>query len=397
MNQFKRAKILFLIGAIIFVYYFNFDYTLINIEKTAIIVSLGIDKSEEEYEATVQIAVPSSENHQASSQESVISAKGETLYGAVSKIGERTGWYPKLSFCDVIVLGKGILEDNVMNVIDFFLRSYKVEDSTVLCISDTTAKELLLSTSPLDNISGLSLSKVFMRDANSASRVLTTTIKDFSIGYYSNGNYAYIPVVKSIKTDDGGGATQTSSSGESGGGSSENQDLIIFDATESAIFFKGYYKGTLNPEQTLCYSLLKNKVNEEFLTINSVDNEGNIGKLLISILKNKKEIELIYENGKPILKISLKLWLKITDSDFSQNISELSKVGELNEKNFYDVSEFFKTTYLELQSVSKQTECDIYGVKDLLYRRNFTHFKQDYLTILDDYALKLDIQLYNYV
>ena len=121
---FKRAKILIIIFVMIFVFYFTTDFSLINIEKTALIVALGIDKGENGYEVTAQIALPEVDNSQATNKESVISASGSTLYEAVTKIGGLTGWYPKLSFCNLIVIGENLLNENVMGLVDFFIRSY---------------------------------------------------------------------------------------------------------------------------------------------------------------------------------------------------------------------------------------------------------------------------------
>ena len=109
---FKRAKIYVLIFVGLFVIYFTQDYTLINIEKTALIVTLGVDKNENGYEVTSQIAVPDGESTKTSNKEAVISSNGKTLYEAVSSISDKTGWYPKLSFCNLIVLGESLKSEN---------------------------------------------------------------------------------------------------------------------------------------------------------------------------------------------------------------------------------------------------------------------------------------------
>ena len=183
--MYKRAKFFLIVFAIVFINFLTLDFLLIDVEKTALIVAIGIDKTDNGYEVTAQIAVPEATNQSTKSNESVIYATGETLYDAVGDIGSRTGWYPKLSFCNLIILGNKVFEENVMGVVDFFVRSYKVEDSAILCASEKTAKEVLLSISPLDNISSFALTKIFVRDHNNASKILTTSIKDFAKFYYS--------------------------------------------------------------------------------------------------------------------------------------------------------------------------------------------------------------------
>ena len=210
--MYKRAKFFLIIFAIIFINFLTLDFLLIDVEKTALIVAIGIDKTDTGYEVTAQIAVPEATNQSTKSNESVIFANGQTLYDAVNDIGSRTGWYPKLSFCNLIILGSEVFNENVKGVVDFFVRSYKVEDSAILCASEKTAKEVLLSISPLDNISSFALTKIFVRDHNNASSILTTTVKNFSKFYYSPCKSGFMPMIKMIDTKDKGNNTSNASS-----------------------------------------------------------------------------------------------------------------------------------------------------------------------------------------
>ena len=119
--MYRRAKFFLIIFAIIFINFLTLDFLLIDVEKTALIVAIGIDKTSLGYEVTAQIAVPEATNQSTKSNESVIYASGETLYDAVNDIGSRTGWYPKLSFCNLIILGNNVFEENVKGFKKFSL------------------------------------------------------------------------------------------------------------------------------------------------------------------------------------------------------------------------------------------------------------------------------------
>ena len=107
----KRLKFFMLIFLTIFVFFISADYNYINIEKTALIVSIGVDKKDGLYSVTTQIAIPQASADTAQNSESIITGEGETIYSAISKIGEQTGWYPKLSFCNLIVLGNSLFAE----------------------------------------------------------------------------------------------------------------------------------------------------------------------------------------------------------------------------------------------------------------------------------------------
>lgn len=405
--MFSRAKIIAIIFIAIFVYYFAFDYSLINIEKTALIVSLGVDKAQNEYEITAQIALPEASNSKATNNESVISAKGKTLYDAVSTLGEQTGWYPKLSFCNLIVLGNGMMQENVMNVLDFFLRSYKVEDTTILCASEGSAKELLKSSSPLDNISGLSLSKIFVRDYKDASRVLTSSIKTFSIGYYSRSQIGYVPIVKMVNTNEKGEGGKTSSastlsepnsgSNNKGGDQGGEQELVIYDASSCALFKKGIKVATLQGDQTLCYSFINKGVNEAFFSIDSLDSQGRMGNLLLVAKRVDGNQRLIYENDLPVLNIDVTLWLKIQDANIAETIEEISKFGTLSEKNLYDAKTFVENKLTEVFNVTKLAKCDFFEIKNSLYKYHHRKYEKEKNSILENLSLRLNVKCKNFI
>ncbi len=403
---YKRSKIYAIIFIAIFIIYFTQDFTLINIEKTALIVSLGVDKAEEEYIVTAQIAVPESNKSQSSNKEAVISSNGKTIFEAISSISEKTGWYPKLSFCNLIVIGESMLKENIMDVLLFFIRSYKIEDSAIVCSTKGEAKELLLSSSPLDNISGLSLSKIFVKDYDSASEVYTSSIKDFCSKYYSKSQHGYMPFVKTILTDESGrgGKTVTASattepeSGKSGGGEkSGSQQLVIYDATTCQLFNKGYYVGELTGEESLVLSLLNRKVKEAFLTVNATHNDGKSGEFLITILKSKRKINLKIIDNKPVLECNLKIYARISDANFSEKINRIAELGKLNENMKFKVEEYIKEKLFSILKKSKESNCDIFECKNLLYKYHTKKYDDLKYSILENLTLNANVTCLNYL
>ena len=56
----KRAapKLALLLGGVLLFAFFSNDFGLVDIQKTAVILAAGIDRTEEGYELTAQISVP---------------------------------------------------------------------------------------------------------------------------------------------------------------------------------------------------------------------------------------------------------------------------------------------------------------------------------------------------
>ena len=287
-----------------------------------------------------------------------------------------------------------------MGVVDFFVRSYKVEDSAILCASETTAKEVLLSVSPLDNISSFALSKIFVRDHNNASAILTTTIKNFAKFYYSPCASGFMPIIKMIDTEDKGDNTsQTSSLTQNSGASSkgEKNTPVVYDAESCALFTKGYKTGEISGDLCLFYSLFEKSSNEAFFTLNVVDNDGKSGKALIGIKKVNSKLNLVFENDKPILQGKMELWLQISDTDFPQSMKEIATIGRLNDNMLNLAKKHAEKTLLELFDKTTQIGCDIFETKNMLYRfynNKFNALSENFLSTLN---CRFEITCHNYI
>ena len=398
--MYRRAKFFMIIFFIIFINFLTLDFLLIDVEKTALIVAIGIDKNEKGYEVTAQIAVPEATNQSTKSNESVIYATGETLYDAISDIGSRTGWYPKLSFCNLIILGNNVFEENVMGVVDFFVRSYKVEDSAILCASENTAKEVLLSISPLDNISSFALTKIFVRDHNNASKILTTSIKDFAKFYYSPCKSGFMPMIKMIDTKDKGNNTSQASSLTSNSGASsegEKNTPVVYDADTCLLFSKGYKTGEISGDECLFYSLFEKSVNEAFFNLDVVDEDGNRGKALIGIRRVNSSIKLEYDNEIPTLKGDMKLWIQISDTDFPQSMKQIATIGRLSENMLNKASNYAVSTLNTLFEKTVNAGCDIFESKNMLYRFYNKKFSSEEKNFLSKLKCDFTVTCQNYI
>lgn len=398
--MYKRAKFFLIVFAIIFINFLTLDFLLIDVEKTALIVAIGIDKTDNGYEVTAQIAVPEATNQSTKSNESVIYATGETLYDAVGDIGSRTGWYPKLSFCNLIILGNEVFEENVMGVVDFFVRSYKVEDSAILCASEKTAKEILLSISPLDNISSFALTKIFVRDHNNASKILTTSIKDFAKFYYSPCKSGFMPMIKMIDTKDKGNNTSQASSLTSNSGASEQGDKntpVVYDAETCLLFSKGYKTGEISGDECLFYSLFEKSVNEAFFNLEITDEDGNTGKALIGIKRVNSSLKLEYDGETPTLKGNMKLWIQINDTDFPQSMKQIATIGRLSDNMLNKASNYALTTLNSLFEKTISAGCDMFESKNMLYRFHNNRFEKEQKNFLSNLKCDFTVTCQNYI
>jgi spore germination protein KC len=391
--------------------YFSNDFQLINIEKTAIIVALGIDKADEDLEVSVQIAVPQASNQNSTNSDAILSAKDKTLYGALEKISLQTGWYPKLTFCNLIIMGQDLVKENFTPIIDYILTSNRFQNSAVIAVSEKSAKETLKSTTPLDFVSSFALQKILLRNLDRTSSVLVTDIRKLCALSRSHSEFCYMPLIKTVKTEDkeqgdlqtsiieqslshsekslstssSDGSSGDSSGGQSNsGGASENKPSV-FDASNTLIFSKGELKGVFSSTLTHCFNIITKEVKETFIPIEFIRGQKKINAL-ISVVTNKYSVKLKIKEGVPKVIVELTLVCEKEETYDEQNITELAKFNKVSKEGISALEEKLTNDIIELIEYSKTTKCDYLELKELLYRsgnKNYATFKDNLLDLLE--------------
>ena len=395
----KKAKFILLALVGLFTFFFSNDFGLIDVEKTSIITAIAIDKENDEYLVTAQIAVPEATDTNAENQKSEISAKGKTIGEALKNTGDVSGWFPKLAFCNLIILGESLKDTNVISVLDYFAKTLRVQDSATVVLADGKAQELLKNATPLDNISSFAIQKILLKNPGFDREVCPIDIKTFCSQHYSRTASSFMPIVKLIKADaSGGGASggqsgagsleqSGSSSGSSGGQTSGNttKNENLFDARTTALFKDGKKVGELSPELTLIFNALNGSIGDTTLAVDNVEYQGKPCNFLLTVQRNSNNIN-VKPLGKQILvDITAKFYCKISDVNsgnteftLSQNIplpnSVVTKTRSMLENNIY-----------AFMDKCVNTGCDLIKIKEKLYRyhnEQYSNYKDDYLSNL---------------
>ena len=392
MSRIKPKLALFILFFVSILFFSN-DFGLIDIEKTAIITAIAIDKADDgDYLVTCQIAVPESSNAVTENQKAQISGKGSTVGSAIKSTGSTSGWFPQTIFCNLIILGGDLATDNVITVLDYFSKTMRVQDSAQVILADKKAGELLTATTPLDNISSFAIQKILLKNPGFDRDVAPVDVKTFCVGYYSLTKSSFMPQVKVTPSETQQGGSSGGSGGSSGGSGGESssqsgqdtktQGKNLFDATTTALFLEGKKVGELNKELTHTLNMLTSKINGSAFSVDDVD--GN--NYLLSVLEDNSKLRLKVTDDKINLYIDVKLYCKISD----QNTTKSDSTYEKNQPLPHDVKtkteNMIKDNINNLFSVMKQTKCDFLYIKEKLYRyhhKRYSSYKDNYLDKLN--------------
>jgi uncharacterized membrane protein YgcG len=258
------------------------------VQKTAIVMAAGIDREDDSFIVTSQIAIPQSSKQGKAAETVQIVSRGKTVASAFEEINAKTGWYPKLVFCNLIILGQKTTEYDVFDALDFFLRDEYLSDNCYVVTCEGLAKDLLNTTALVDPSGSIAIQKVLSSHAERVGTVLPTTLREFAIGYFSESKSSYMPLLKTQPQQEqvgenkspsenshntqntqngsgnGSGSSNSSSSGANGSSNSSSSggatDKPVFSASETALFYAGKRVGKLSKEETFAYGAVKSKL-----------------------------------------------------------------------------------------------------------------------------------------
>lgn len=398
-------KLLLLAMFLIATLFFSNDFGLIDIEKTAIVTAVAIDLAEDgEYQVTCQIAVPEASNALSENQKAQISAKGNTVGNAIKSMGSVSGWFPQTIFCNLIIVGNELSNQNVLTVLDYFSKTMRVQDSAQVVLAQDKAKDLLNATTPLDNVSSFAIQKILLKNPGFDQDVAPVDIKTFCVGYYSSSASSYMPVVKVLNAQEDSLAQGSSSSGQSGsnGGSSSGGNASssisggkdtktdgqkVFDATTTALFLGGKKVGELNKSLTHTFNMLTKKINGSAFAVDDVDGKN----YLLTVLNDTNSLTVKATENELNVCASVKLYCKISDQNTVLQDSTFEKNNPLPDKVKKRTEQMISENIRALFEKAKQTRCDFLGIKEKLYRHNFKQYSRYKDNFLDKLTLTVNV------
>lgn len=392
-NAHSRNTVRYYIIIVLFLsfLFFSNDFGLLDVQKTAIVMAAGIDREEDTFIVTSQIAIPQSSKQGKASETVQIVSRGKTVAEAFEDINAKTGWYPKLVFCKLILLGEKATEQNVFDALEFFLRDEYLTDNCLVATCTGTAYTLLNEPALVDSSTSVAIGKILSPHAARVGTVLTSTLREFSIGYFSESKSGYLPIVKKEEQQEGVGNTPSQEQGGSSeGGQSQNQSQggssqsgsssqgggqatgkkPLFSASETALFVDGKKVGTLSAEETFAFISVQNKLK---LASYSVEDAGKT--CIFTVKRNDKKTKFsIGEGGRAQLKIEVVMTAGILDFSKALPLEDVSDVGDAPTAYFALAEKKLKGEITTVFEKCRKVGCDLFGLKERLEKYEKKHF-----------------------
>jgi len=407
-----------------------------------IVTGMAIDKVEEGYEVTVQVVMPSpgSESGGGTATLGFISERGANLYDGIQKTAAKIGKTAGLSHMNFVIIGQSMLEENLAETLDYFIRNPNINAAVMMLISATSGKEMLTKTKDLDLSTAVGMQKVFIYKQNSlnglmmpieefvsdafgisksgvASGILITSEGEEKLGENtdatldsSDSSGESSGAQQSGNSGSGGSSNQTQQEGKnSTAGGSQQEGSQMAGAKQSGrikyyndiYYFKnGEFIDKLTEEDELLafFFVIKNASSGEYVV---KDITGGILKnatIGLQFREEKVKRKVSFKEGKPVFKFD------ITIKDIQ--IMEILNEGQPSEKIYLAldddtislikkaIADQVKEGVMKVFEKTKNDEVDIFNIGDACYQTHPKEWEEFYEKYGEKYLdeVKLEIE-----
>ncbi|MDE7400784.1 MAG: hypothetical protein K2N17_01890, partial [Clostridia bacterium] len=186
---------LLIFAALAFLFFTN-DFGLLDLRKTSVVIGVALDIEEDDVVLTAQLAVPQPAENGENTKFNVVTGKGVTVAAALNEVNVKTGFYPKMVFCKLIVLGESCFERDLTDLLDYFYRNEYTGLTLSVAACEGKASELIAQQFPCGNSATDVIDKLLSSEAQASGNVAATTVKELGEKLFSKSASAYMPFLE---------------------------------------------------------------------------------------------------------------------------------------------------------------------------------------------------------
>lgn len=432
--------IVIIITVIIFLYAFSSSYYSQNIDHLDYVIALGIDKVPESDNIIVTFEFANlgsfSENASSEKTEPIINTiVAPTIPNAITIMNAYIGKQLNLSHCKVIAFSKDYAKTGILDEVSFLTHNIQIRPTTNVVVTECSASNYLKrSTSSLEQVltkyydifptsseytgytSNIPIGRFYenMLDKDSGSVcILGSLVENSSQNNETNSQSSNSQNSQSSESKTSTSENNTTSEASNSINSNENQsqaekvenkntitktvqnnkpDYQSFDSKKAiiegdrgaenmglAVFKDDKYVGDLSTIETLCYSLIKDEVDNFIITITSPFNENQKIDIKVGDL-SQLDTDIDLSSGKPVINIKFNLNAEIINSIESQNQSYDETLEKLDLALKDYLSNEFKTYLYKTSREYKSDINEFYRIAKRQFLTNSDFFYYDWAT-----------------
>lgn len=195
------------------------------LKERGIVVGLGLDKAGDKILLLAQIILSGESSTPGSASAfDVLEGKGTTLSEAFDDLAKKGTLVPSYAHCNILFVGKNLLEDNFDEIAKNLFDSNVIQDDTQLVVSDD-AKDSISAVVPISNTPSEYMEKEIKLTAENGGRSVVS-LKDFVQRKSITAGSRYLTYAKKIEANAPTGENTSKS----------DKEVYLFDLSNTAVF-----------------------------------------------------------------------------------------------------------------------------------------------------------------
>lgn len=387
----------------------------------SLVLGVGIDKSENEYEVSTQI-LTSKTNQGFLESLQVHSATAGNILLAVEKLALHLGKISGFGSTSVIVFSEEVAKEGIAETLDFFLRSKRLNGNPFLIVTNKSAKSVLSDVAKIDESFNYSLNSLAKLNSEASVGAIMTLV-DFMNNYYSGTTASVISQINETTQENqgilipsqndssgsagaNGGAVQTMASQavltNASASTNDSQKKVVSNDGYSSLFVGAKQIATLTPKDCEGMNTLLNLKRNVFTVKDVNDEVYHNATVVLSIKDVKKTRVLKFSNqGVPRVYYTIKYALKV-EQIREKNNDEIVLSGISNYLTptlSKMLTNQIKQTASDAINLFKKYNADVYGLQQAFYKHHpkqwqkYLHSLQNGQNAFKNIEFFVDLQL----
>ena len=376
-------KVLIIVLIILFISSFSASYNSLNIDNSAFVIALGIDKSTtNKLKVTFEFLATSPSGESVAETTPVLNTvECSSITNGINIMNAYLGTKVNITHCKLIIFSEEVAKEGISDEVYSLINDVQVRPSANIVVSKCNSRYYIENSIPSLESLVPKYYDIFPNTSEYTGYTCNATIGDFFNALVCNYCSPYA-ILGGINTSDNN-SSQSQTSDESnikstespitGERLSQNIGLAVFKADKLA--------GELNAIETICFNSIRKKVDSFLVSV--PDPQNTTSKIDIYITPdNTHNIDVSFVNGSPYIKIKF---------NFSGKIYSMNKGAQYLNPDVLNSISNSCNSYLEKQfsnylyKTSTVFESDINGIGSYALSKFTTTTEFDNYYWLDSY------------
>ena len=326
------------------------------VNTLAIIISMGIEKTENGYLVSEQILNARAIASDKATMESPIviySAEGKDLAEITRSFTAQLSRKLHNAHLRMVVFGEDVAKEGIQNILDYFARNYEFRTDFYLVVAkNATAKEVLSILTPIEVIPGLDLYNSLKMAAKEWAPIKSVRIVELINSIIADGKN---PVLTGIEVSDGQISPKSTDVLQQSGG------YQLLKYTCLGAFNNDKLVGWLDEDESKGYNYLAGNVKStiEYAYFDDV-------KITFNIISAKSKTKVYLLDGKPAIEVDIKIKHNIENVAGELDVSSEENKKVLNEILANKIKFLCEKT---LDKAQNELRTDIFGFGEAIHRK----------------------------